>query len=206
MGASAHVMLFRRGSFRATPALEGPAAPFADEAVSHLDHLYSTALRLTRNRPDAEDLVQETYVKAFRSAHRYRAGSNLRAWLFTILRNTFRNGRRDESRHPVDAASDRLDLEPPASGALDPEAALLATASDETVRAALDALPRLYRQAVWLRDIEEHSYEEIARLLDVPAGTVMSRIARGRSRLHDLLRPSIADPTQALDDSEKGAR
>jgi RNA polymerase sigma-70 factor (ECF subfamily) len=159
-------------------------APFQKEAVGYVDQLYATALRLTRNRTDAEDLVQDTYLKAFRSARQFRQGTNLRAWLFTILRNTFRNVRRDAGRDPVDIDSRRLEALAIAARERTPETALLDVSADEAVRVALEGLPAVYREAVWLRDIEEHSYDEIAGRLNVPPGTVMSRISRGRRLLH----------------------
>lgn len=181
-------MPFRQASFSgASPADASVAAPFAAEAVSYLDQLYSTALRLTQNPADAEDLVQETYVKAFRSADRFEEGSNLRAWLFTILQNTFRNVRRDAARSPVEVDTERVTGAAPAADGHSPEAQLVATSSSEEVRAALEALPEPYRLAVQLRDIEDCKYDEIARLLEIPIGTVMSRIARGRRLLHDRL-------------------
>jgi RNA polymerase sigma-70 factor (ECF subfamily) len=200
VAAGTHVMLFRRSPFSgAERAAEATTArdDFASEAVEYVDQLYSTALRLTRNPADAEDLVQDTYVKAFRSARQFRAGTNLRAWLFTILQNTFRNLRRDTGRSPVDVDSERLDVLAPSDGARTPEARLIAAASDEAVRAALEGLPEPYRQAVWLRDIEDHKYEDIARLLDIPVGTVMSRIARGRRLLQARLAADSAPATAA---------
>src|SRR3982750_3125036 len=103
-------MVFRRRSGRAPGALPpGEDAQFAQEALSHLDSLYGTALRLTRRAPDAEDLVQDTYLKAFRSAHQFEAGTNLKAWLFPILHNTFRNIRRHDGRNPVDVDSEAVE-------------------------------------------------------------------------------------------------
>lgn len=179
-------MWFRRDLFRGIGGAESPEprAPFETEAVAYGNQLYATALRLTRNRSDAEDLVQDTYLKAFRSARQFRPGTNLRAWLFTILQNTFRNVRRDAGRSPVDVDSARLEAAARLAGDHTPEAALLGVRRAELVRTALDSLPAVFRDAVWLRDIEEHTYEEIARRLGVPTGTVMSRIARGRRLLH----------------------
>jgi RNA polymerase sigma-70 factor (ECF subfamily) len=201
-------MLFRRGSFPQTewPAdATAPSETFAAEAVSYVDQLYSTALRLTRSQTDAEDLVQDTYVKALRSAGQFQAGTNLRAWLFTILQNTFRNVRRDTGRNPVEVDSERLDTVEPVAGGHTPEARLLAEASDLAVRTALDSLPEAYRQAVWLRDIEECRYDEIARLLDIPVGTVMSRIARGRRLLQARLSAGEAVPAAERRDPTRAA-
>lgn len=161
---------------------------FETEALTHLDHLYSTALRLTRNRASAEDLVQETYLKALRFSSRFAEGTNLRAWLFTILHNTFRNTRRGAGRSPVDIDSEVVEQATTAAPAEDtPEAALLRGTMDHELKAALESLPDAFRQAVWLRDVEDFTYAEIARMLDVPVGTVMSRISRGRRMLHERL-------------------
>jgi RNA polymerase sigma-70 factor (ECF subfamily) len=175
-------------AFRRPPARgQGDEADeFARAALSHIDSLYGLALRLTRRAADAEDLVQDTYLKAFRSAHQFAAGTNLKAWLFTILHNTFRNNRRDVGRNPVDVDSDAVERaagEGPADQS--PEQILSRRALDADLQAALDALPDAFRQAVWLRDVEELSYAEIASVLDVPIGTVMSRISRGRRALSE---------------------
>jgi RNA polymerase sigma-70 factor (ECF subfamily) len=162
--------------------------PFEAEALAQTDALYRAALRLTRNPAEAEDLVQETYLKAFRAAARFERGTNLRAWLFTILMNTHRNSRRDAAREPVDVDSELVEQAQDLPGrAATPEDLLLDAAMDVDVKAALDSLPATFRTAVWLRDVEEFSYAEIAGMLDVPIGTVMSRISRGRKLLHDQL-------------------
>ena len=176
-------MAIRRSSGRADDV------EFVQAALSHIDSLYGTALRLTRNAADAEDLVQDTYLKAFRSAHQFERGTNLKAWLFTILHNTFRNNRRHDGRSPVDVDSDAVERaagEGP--GDQSPEQILSRRTLDVDLQAALDALPDAFRQAVWLRDVEELSYAEMAQVLDVPIGTVMSRISRGRRALSDGLR------------------
>jgi RNA polymerase sigma-70 factor (ECF subfamily) len=161
----------------------------AAEALRFLEPLFATALRLTRNRSDAEDLVQDTFVKALRFSGRFTPGTNLKAWLYTILHNTWRNRRRDAARDRVDIDTPRVE-EAAASGpdAGDtPERILLRTTLDADLQAALDALPEVFREAVWLRDVEEFSYAEIAEMLGVPIGTVMSRISRGRRLLFDQL-------------------
>lgn len=178
-------MVFRRRSFPGAPATDADAA-FVNEAVSHIDSLYGTALRLTRRAQDAEDLVQETYLKAFRASHQFERGTNLKAWLFTILHNTFRNLRRHEGRNPVDVNSETVDQAADVAGATQtPEQRLTRDVLDVDLQAALDAVPETFRQALWLRDVEELSYAEIARALDVPIGTVMSRISRGRRALYE---------------------
>ena len=184
-------MAFRRPTSRSPgPALEGRAdAEFAQAALSHIDSLYGTALRLTRRAADAEDLVQDTYLKAFRSAHQFEAGTNLKAWLFTILHNTFRNLRRHDGRNPVDVDSEAVErVVDEGPGAQSPEQILSRATLDGDLQDALDALPDAFRQAVWLRDVEELSYAEMAQVLDVPIGTVMSRISRGRRALSAGLR------------------
>jgi RNA polymerase sigma-70 factor (ECF subfamily) len=157
--------------------------------LAYLDSLYGTALRLTRRAADAEDLVQDTYLKAFRAAHQFQPGTNLKAWLFTILHNTFRNSRRHDGRNPVDVDSEAVEQAVSAGpGAQSPEQILSRATLDADLQGALDALPDAFRQAVWLRDVEELSYAEMAQVLDVPIGTVMSRISRGRRALSEGLR------------------
>ena len=161
---------------------------FAREALSYVDSLFGTALRLTRRGPDADDLVQDTYLKAFRSASQFKRGTNLKAWLFTILHNTFRNMRRHDGRNPIDVDSEYVE-QAPAVRPTDhsPEELLTRATLDVDLQAALDALPEAFRQAVWLRDVEELTYAEIADVLGVPIGTVMSRISRGRRALYERL-------------------
>jgi RNA polymerase sigma-70 factor, ECF subfamily len=186
-------MVFGRRPGSSGSGASGSADPdydsvFADEALSYIDGLYGTALRLTRKPQDAEDLVQDTYLKAFRASRQFERGTNLKAWLFTILHNTFRNMRRHDGRNPVDVNSETV--EQAADGAGDertPEQLLSRATLDADLQDALDALPDAFRQAVWLRDVEEFSYAEIAKIMDVPIGTVMSRISRGRKMLHDRL-------------------
>jgi RNA polymerase sigma-70 factor (ECF subfamily) len=166
---------------------------FETEALSYVDSLYRTALRLTRVPADAEDLVQETYLKAFRAADTFEPGTNLRAWLFTILHNTGRNRARDRAREALTVDSERVEQAADApgyagTGVVDtPESLLMRDTLTPELQAAVDALPDAFRQAVWLRDVEEFSYAEIARMLNLPAGTVMSRISRGRRMLFDRL-------------------
>jgi RNA polymerase sigma-70 factor (ECF subfamily) len=162
-----------------------PAA-FEQDALALVDRLYAAALRLTRNEADAQDLVQDTYLKALRSSGQFEAGTNLRGWMFTILHNTFLNQRRDRGRSPIDADSEAVEQAPdPRLEATNPEALLLRETMDADLQAALDNLPAAYREAVWLRDVEQFSYEEIAGIVGVPIGTVMSRISRGRKALYD---------------------
>ena len=183
-------MLFGRS--RPDPSSRPDDDAFTSEALGLLDSLYGTALRLARDADRAQDLVQDTYLKAFRARDRFAAGTNLKAWLFTILHNTWRNRRRDQARSRVEFDSEAVEQadertvgsgEPPVT----PEALLLRASVDAELQAALKALPEKFRAAVWLRDVEDLSYQEIAAALDIPIGTVMSRISRGRKQLHDLL-------------------
>ena len=160
---------------------------FETDALASLDSLYRTARRLTHRPPDADDLVQETYLKAFRAADQFTPGTNLRAWLFTILHNTARNRARDLARDHVTVDSDAVDRAAPSLSLETPETLLLRDTLAPELQAAIDALPQAFREAVWLRDVEEFSYAEIAAMLQVPAGTVMSRISRGRRLLFDRL-------------------
>ena len=164
---------------------------FSAEVLGLLQPLYATALRLTRHRANAEDLVQDTMVKALRFRDRFETGTNLKAWLYTILHNTWRNRRRDAARSTVDVDSEVVDEAASLPGgplALEtPERILLRETLDVDLQAALDELPDAFREAVWLRDVEEFTYAEIAAMLDVPIGTVMSRISRGRKALFERL-------------------
>ena len=166
---------------------------FTSEALGLLDNLYGIALRLARDADRAQDLVQDTYLKAFRARDRFAAGTNLKAWLFTILHNTWRNRRRDQARSRVEFDSEAVEQADERTAAesgrepASPEALLLRASVDAELQAALKALPEKFRDAVWLRDVEDLSYQEIAAALDIPIGTVMSRISRGRKQLHDLL-------------------
>ena len=174
-----------------------PDPSFAAEAMQWLEPLFGTAMRLTRNRADAEDLVQDTFVQAFRFYERYTPGTTLKAWLFTILHNTWRNRKRDAARDLVDVDSHRVEEAAAHDGpvALDTPDRILARATlDADLQAALDQLPDAFREAVWLRDVEEFAYAEIAGMLGVPIGTVMSRISRGRRMLFERLSAGALAP------------
>ncbi len=153
---------------------------FETEALPHLRALYGTAYRMTRNAHDAEDLVQETFLRAYRGFDRFEAGTNIRAWLFTILHRARTDAFRRAGRSPrtVEMVGDG-----PAVPA--PQEALASGAED--IERALLALPEVFRVAVVLRDVEDLSYDEIAGVLDIPIGTVMSRIHRGRALLRAAL-------------------
>ncbi len=171
-------------------------ATFTDLAMPYMSALFAAAMRLTHNAADAEDLVQETYLRAYRGFGGFREGSNLKAWLYKILTNTFINSYRSKQRRPNEV---ELDDVPdwslyPRMGGLEsvelgrtPEAEVLDAIPDAEVKAALESIPEQFRLAVILSDIEEFSYKEIAEILDVPMGTVMSRIHRGRKLLHERL-------------------
>ncbi|MFT3851643.1 MAG: sigma-70 family RNA polymerase sigma factor [Ilumatobacteraceae bacterium] len=166
---------------------------FAAEAMQYAPQLYSAALRMTRNRSDAEDLVQETYLRAYRSYHTFDGGTNLRAWLFRILTNTFINVYRAKQRRPIeDELADiedlymykRLgDIEASRSA----EDTLFDMFTDDEVKQALEDLPENFRLPVLLADVEDFSYKEIAEILDIPIGTVMSRLHRGRRAMQKRL-------------------
>ena len=181
------------GRRRPEPEAGADSDSFTSEALALLDSLYGTALRLTRDADRAQDLVQDTYLKAFRARDRFATGTNLKAWLFTILHNTWRNRRRDQARSRVEFDSEAVEQAhesvsgPSIPRVESPETLLLRASFDAELKAALDALPETFRAAVWLRDVEELSYQEIAQVLAIPIGTVMSRISRGRRQLHDLL-------------------
>jgi RNA polymerase sigma-70 factor (ECF subfamily) len=171
-------------------------AHFTDVAMEHMPGLYSAAMRMTRNAADAEDLVQETYLKAYRSFGSFEEGTNLRAWLYRILTNTFINSYRSAKRRPeVTDVEDVEDLylyrRLPTLGGSDPgrsaEDEALDRFTDDDVKSALEALPEAFRMAVMLADVEGFSYKEIADITDVPIGTVMSRIHRGRRALQKAL-------------------
>lgn len=164
------------------PDQRSTAATFADLALPLFDQLYNFAHWLTQNAAEAEDLVQETYVKALRGFSGFQAGTNFRAWIFRILRNAFLNSRSGLKIVPLDP-----DEEEPASDAPSPEAVLVAQANRETVRQALTELAVPQREILLLCEVEEMSYEEIAQVLAIPVGTVMSRLHRARKSLRMVL-------------------
>jgi len=168
------------------------AAEIEEEALKQVDALYRTALRMTRNPQDAEDLVQETYFRAFRSAHQFQRGTNLRAWLFKILTNSFINQYRKRARKPLSNSLEDVEdfylyshlvdsgLQPDSP---DPEATVIDQFAEAEVIQSLERLPIEFRQVVLLADVEGFSYKEIAEIVGIPVGTVMSRLHRGRRRL-----------------------
>jgi RNA polymerase sigma-70 factor (ECF subfamily) len=168
-------------------------ARFSQEALAHLDSLYGAALRYTRDARDAEDLVQDTVLTAYRFFDRFEAGSNCKAWLFKILTNTFINKYRRRVRERevreqlVEDEAPSLISEQNREASKDPERFLPSNLLSEDVRRALDAVPSDYRMAVVLCDLEDFSYKEIAEIMDCPVGTVMSRLHRGRRLLQRAL-------------------
>jgi RNA polymerase sigma-70 factor (ECF subfamily) len=163
---------------------------FAQVALVHLDALYQTALRLTRNRAEAEDVVQEAYLRAFRSFHKFNPGTNCRAWLYTILRNVFLNRVRRDGRELLDG--DGVNWESrqavqEVSPGQNPEEQFFQSLLHGDVDRALHTLPLVYREAVILADLEGLSYKETAEVLGCPIGTVMSRLSRGRQMLRRVL-------------------
>ena len=167
-------------------------AGFAGETLEFLDSLYGAALRLTRNADRAQDLVQDTYLKAIRAKRQFAEGTNLKAWLYTILHNTWRNRQRDGARARVEfdsAAVERSDegRTPDRRRDETPESLLLRASLNTDLQAALDGLAESFREVVWLRDVDELSYQEIADALEIPIGTVMSRLSRGRKQLYAAL-------------------
>ena len=190
----------------AAPASDGEAQDdqalrtrFERDALPLLPRLYSAALRMTRNPADAEDLVQETFLRAYRGFGGFTEGTNLRAWLYRILTNTFINAYRRKQREPQMILEDeipdwylydRLGGEGAVASA---ESSVLESIPDEDVQAALDSLPEGFRMAVWLADVEGFAYKEIAEILGIPIGTVMSRLHRGRRALEKLLWEKVRD-------------
>ena len=180
------------GTVRQVLTDEARREQFVRDAVPYLDQLYSAALRYTRNPADAEDLVQDTFTKAYDKFHQYRPGTNLKAWLYRILTNSYINTYRKEQRRPNEVSADAYEdfsiYDRIASTASAPaEVEVFARLTADEVRQALADLPEQFRIAVYLADVEGFGYAEIAEIMDTPIGTVMSRLHRGRARLQEAL-------------------
>ena len=172
---------------------------FEDTALQHMSAIYNAALMMARDEIEAEDLVQDTYLRAYRFFDRFQPGTCVKAWLFKILRNTFINSFKKQAKTPehVDLEQLRLSEDEPASTD-DPEKELLYRIFDDELMRAIDALPEEFRLVILLSDVEGFSYKEIAKRVDRPIGTVMSRLHRGRKLLRNSLREHARELGYAL--------
>ncbi len=186
-------------------------ARFERDAMQYVDQLYAAALRMTRNQADAEDLVQEAYTKAFSAFHQYQAGSNLKAWLYRILTNTYINLYRKRQREPQQANTETIadwQLAQASShdstGLPSAETQALNRLPDQDIKEALQSIPDEFRMAVYYSDVEGFSYKEISEIMNTPIGTVMSRLHRGRKLLRDKLADYARDYGMGKSSAGKG--
>ena len=180
---------------------------FAAEAMPLVDRLYSAALRYTRDATDAEDLVQETMVKAYRSFHQYRPGTNLKAWLYRVLHTTYISMYRKAQRRPQETLQEQIDefsfYDEVARNGASAEREVLESLTADEVKQALAELPESFRLAVYLADVEGFAYKEIAEIMDTPVGTVMSRLHRGRKLLQKALASYAKSRGLIVEDAEE---
>jgi len=196
-----------------TPASDAARDLFEEQAIPYMDQLYAAAMRMTRNPSDASDLVQDTFVKAFAAFGQFQQGTNLKAWLYRILTNTFINGYRKNQRNPYQGTIDELEdwqlggAESVTQGrsTRSAEAEAIDHLPDSDVKDALQSIPEDFRMAVYFADVEGFSYQEIADIMKTPVGTVMSRLHRGRRMLRELLAGYARDRGIAVSSGTKSS-
>ena len=185
-------------------------AEFEELAMSMVNSVYNLARWLARNDHDAEDLVQETYLKAFRSFSSFQTGTNFRAWIFRILRNTFLKSRPLRERQLMVGLDSEEQIIPAFATCTTPESLFIDSSGIAAIRTAIEELPAIYREVILMCDVEEASYKEIAEILSIPIGTVMSRLARARRTVREALRPTetkrVQSPSDSFMDSASEAR